>query len=52
MKQERLQIVIPKWLKDELKQAADDKGISMSEFIKDSLKSILDREKQSKTNAD
>jgi metal-responsive CopG/Arc/MetJ family transcriptional regulator len=52
MKQERLQIVIPKWLKDELKQAADDKGISMSEFIKDSLKNILDREKQSKTNAD
>jgi metal-responsive CopG/Arc/MetJ family transcriptional regulator len=52
MKQERLQIVIPKWLKDELKQAADDKSISMSEFIKDSLKSILDREKQSKTNAD
>ena len=52
MKQERLQIVIPKWLKDELKQDADDKGISMSEFIKDSLKSILDREKQSKTNTD
>jgi hypothetical protein len=49
---ERLTFICPKWLKDELKQAADDKGISMSEFIKDSLKSILDREKQSKTNAD
>lgn len=41
MKQERLQIVLPKWLKDELKKAADDKGISMGEYIKDVLKMSL-----------
>jgi hypothetical protein len=41
MKQERLQIVLPKWLKDELKKAAADKGISMGEYIKDTLKASL-----------
>lgn len=41
MRQERLQMVLPKWLKDELKKAADLKGVSMGEFIKDTLKSSL-----------
>ena len=41
MKQERLQIVLPKWLKDELKKAAEIKGISMGEYIKDALKMSL-----------
>jgi hypothetical protein len=36
-----LQIVLPKWLKAELKQAADNRGISMGEFIKDTLKGSL-----------
>jgi predicted HicB family RNase H-like nuclease len=41
MKQTRFQLVIPQWLKDELVKAAESKGISMSEYIKDTLKSSL-----------
>ena len=51
MKQERLQIVLPKWLKDALKIAADDKGISMGEYIKDTLKSSLSADTLKKTIA-
>jgi hypothetical protein len=41
MKQTRFQLVIPQWLKDELIKASEAKGISMSEYIKDTLKSSL-----------
>lgn len=52
MKQDRLQIVIPKWLKGELKTAADNKGISMAEYIKDTLKSSLSADTLKKPNAE
>ena len=48
----RLQLVLPRWLKDEVNKLAKEKGISMSEFIKDSLKEATARESKSKTNAD
>jgi len=38
----RLDLVIPRKLKDKLKAAAEDKGISMSEFVKDALKQNLE----------
>lgn len=38
MKSERLEIVIPKWLKDAIREAAANKGITMSEYVKDTLK--------------
>jgi predicted HicB family RNase H-like nuclease len=41
MKSERLEIVIPKWLKDAVKEAAKSKGISMAEYIKDTLKNAV-----------
>jgi hypothetical protein len=39
--QKRLNIVIHEWLLIELRKAATDKGISMSEYIKDTLRSSL-----------
>jgi len=41
MKSIRLQLVLPVWLKDALKEASEKKGISMSEYIKDALKEKL-----------
>lgn len=40
-KQERFQLVIPLWLKERIKQVSEEKGISMSEAIKDILKKGL-----------
>jgi hypothetical protein len=37
----RLQIVLPKYLKNELLKASVNMGISMSEYIKDALKEKL-----------
>lgn len=44
MKSIRLQIVLPLWLKDALKKASNNKGISMSEYIKDAIKEKLERD--------
>jgi hypothetical protein len=38
---ERLTFICPKWLKDAIKEVAEAKGINMSEYIKDTLKSSL-----------
>lgn len=38
---ERLTFICPKWLKDELKRIAAEKGVTMSDLIKDALKSSL-----------
>jgi predicted HicB family RNase H-like nuclease len=38
MKSKRFEVVLPEWLKAELKVESDKKGISMSEYIKDLLK--------------
>ena len=43
MKAERLEITIPKWLKDAGRKAAEKKGISLAEFIKDAMKKELDK---------
>jgi metal-responsive CopG/Arc/MetJ family transcriptional regulator len=39
----RLQIVLPEWLKIEVLKASEERGISMSEFIKDCIKEVLSR---------
>jgi hypothetical protein len=38
MKSQRLEIMIPKWIKDALRADAEKKGVSMAEVIKDRLK--------------
>lgn len=48
MKSERLEIVIPKWLKDAVKEAAKRKGISMAEYIKDTLKAAVQADAEGK----
>lgn len=41
MKQERFQMVMPLWLKNELIKIANIKGVSVSELIKDILKQSI-----------
>lgn len=45
---ERFNMVLPRWLKDAIKECADRSGVSMSEYVKDALKSAVtaDREKR------
>jgi predicted DNA binding CopG/RHH family protein len=38
---ERLQLILPSWLKNELRKSAAAKGINMSEYIKDTLKQAV-----------
>lgn len=49
MTQDRLLIAIPTWLKEELRDAAAKKGISMAEYIKDSIKMSIEKDKQAQT---
>lgn len=44
MKSERLDLVIPAWLKEQIKEMAKQKGITMSEYIKDVLKGAVQRD--------
>ena len=37
----RFHLVLPQWLKYKLKAKADEKGISMAEYIKDLLKEAV-----------
>jgi metal-responsive CopG/Arc/MetJ family transcriptional regulator len=48
----RFQIVFPKWLRDEVEIAAKNKGISMSELIKDSIKTYLEHDRRSKSHSE
>jgi predicted HicB family RNase H-like nuclease len=41
MRSDRLNMVIPAWLKAEAQRIAKSKGISLSEYIKDALKSAI-----------
>lgn len=41
MKSERVHLVMPSWLKEAAQQMAESKGITLSEYIKDTLKSSL-----------
>jgi antitoxin component of RelBE/YafQ-DinJ toxin-antitoxin module len=52
MKSERLYMVIPAWLKEEAKNIAEAKGITLSEYIKDVLKDAVQREIKPKSDAD
>jgi hypothetical protein len=47
MKSSRIYLVAPEWLKREIQEVADAKGITMSEYIKDTMKEAvkLDKEK-------
>ena len=47
----RFQLVLPRWLRDEVLAHANAKGISMSEFIKDSLKEEIASERKSESNS-
>ena len=41
---ERFNMVLPKWLKEAVKQAAESKGVGMSEYVKDVLKDAVKRD--------
>lgn len=43
MKQIRFNLVIPKWLREKIAKLAKDKGVSISEFIKDLLKNEVNK---------
>jgi predicted DNA binding CopG/RHH family protein len=43
MRQKRFELLMPEWLKTAVKEAADKKGVTMSEYIKDTLKYALSR---------
>lgn len=45
VKTSRLQLILPTWLKDRIRVAAEAKGITMSEYIKDAVKQALEKEK-------
>jgi predicted HicB family RNase H-like nuclease len=48
---ERFNMVLPKWLKEAVKQAAESKGVGMSEYVKDVLKDAVKRDLPAKTEA-
>jgi hypothetical protein len=50
MKSERLQLVLPAWLKSALREAATNKGVNMSEYIKDLLKESVNQENKPKAD--
>ena len=50
MKQERFCMLIPNWLKEEIRVISKEKGITMSEYIKDVLKESIRKEKENKKN--
>lgn len=41
---ERFNMVLPKWLKDAIKEAAEVKGVGMSEYVKDVLKDAVKKD--------
>jgi hypothetical protein len=41
MKSERVYLVMPAWLKESAQDIAKSKGITLSEYIKDALKSAV-----------
>lgn len=45
MRQERLNMVIPGWLKESLRKIAESKNITLSEYIKDALKEAEKRDR-------
>lgn len=48
---ERFNMVLPKWLKDAIKEAAELKGVGMSEYVKDALKDAVKRDLPNKPEA-
>jgi len=52
MKSERLYLVVPAWLKESMKEIADSKGITLSEYIKDSMKVKVKEDQKQKADAD
>jgi hypothetical protein len=41
MKSKRFELLMPEWLKDAVKDAAEKKRVPMAEYIKDALKRSL-----------
>lgn len=50
VKMERIEFVAPPYLKKELKEVAQDKGVSVAEFIKDLIKIGVKEYKEAKAN--
>lgn len=46
----RINMVIPEWLKDAVKLAANNKGISMTQYILDSVKETIKHESKPKAD--
>jgi hypothetical protein len=44
-----MNIVIPKWLKDAVRQRAEEKGISMTQYMLDAVKDAVKRDEAEKT---
>lgn len=51
MQSERINLMVPIWLKIAMMEIAKSKGISMSEYIKDTMKSSVEKENKTKTDA-
>jgi len=51
MKTSRIYLVAPDWLKEAMQQIAQDKGISMSEYIKDTMKEAVKKDQKQKADA-
>ena len=49
---ERFNMVLPKWLKEAIKEAAELKGVGMSEYVKDALKEAVKRDLPNNSNND
>jgi hypothetical protein len=48
VKQERFDMVCPAWLKQSLKELADAKNVTLSEYVKDLLKSHVETAQKEK----
>jgi len=47
MNSERINLIVPSWLKLAMVNVAKSKGISMSELIKDAMKKVVDEHEKS-----
>lgn len=46
MKSSRIYLVAPEWLKQAMQEVADSKGITLSEYIKDTMKGAVKQDKE------
>jgi hypothetical protein len=51
MKSQRIYLVAPDWLKKAMLKISESKGITLSEYIKDTMKQAVEKENKQKTDA-